>query len=94
MTSDRFYKSKISPFTVAEYIRDLSFTHLDPKITNIFLKKIGTFYVGNIVRLNDGNNGEVILVNETNHTQPLLKVGSNFVDLSKDKALKIIDVLV
>jgi len=93
MTSDRSYKKKISPFKVAEYIRELSFSHLDPQITNLFLKNIASFYVGNIVQLNNGAKGEVILVNKSNYTKPLIKVESNYVDLSKDYTIEIVDIL-
>jgi len=93
MTSDRSYKSKISPFKVAEYIRELSFDHLDPRITGVFLRKIAHFYVGNKVKLNNGNAGEVILVNKSNYTKPLIRIGQDYVDLSKDYSIEIVDVI-
>ncbi|RKD26071.1 HD-GYP domain, c-di-GMP phosphodiesterase class II (or its inactivated variant) [Caminicella sporogenes DSM 14501] len=93
MTSNRVYRNKTSPFKVAELIFNDSFGHLDPHIANLFLKGISQFYVGNIVKLNNGEVGEVILVNKNNPTRPLVKVKDKYIDLSKNYSFEITDVI-
>lgn len=93
MTSNRVYKSKVSPFFVAEEILRESHQHLDVNITSLFLKNIAQFYVGNVVRLNTGDIGEVVLVNQFNVTRPLVKVDALYYDLSKHYEYEIIEVI-
>ncbi|MFZ5966182.1 MAG: HD-GYP domain-containing protein [Bacillota bacterium] len=93
MTSNRVYKEKESPFKVAELIVENSFGILDPVIANVFLSNISKFYVGNIVKLNTGQTGEIILVNRESPTRPLVKINEEFVDLSKDYHYEIVDVI-
>lgn len=93
MTSKRVYKNKICPFKVAELIYAESFGQLDPIIANLFLKNIFEFYVGNIVKLNDGQIGTVLLVNKFNPTRPLVKTANQYIDLSEDYQYEIVDVI-
>lgn len=93
MTSNRVYKSKISPFIVAEEMLRESYNHLDVNITSLFLNNIAQFYVGNVVRLNSGDIGEIILVSKYNATRPLVKVESKFLDLSKNYEYEIVEVI-
>ncbi len=93
MTSTRVYKEKVSPFKVAELIFQDSFGILDPIIANTFLKNIFTFYVGNIVKLNNDQIGTVVLVNKSNPTRPLVKTPTGFVDLSKRYDYEIVDII-
>ncbi len=93
MTSNRIYKDKVSPFKVAELIFNNSFGELDPIIANVFLKNIFKFYVGNIVKLNNGDVGEVVLVNKFSPTRPLVKTSKGFIDLSKNYEYEIIDII-
>lgn len=93
LTNDKVYKGKISPFMAADVIKSLSFEELDPEISNLFLKKIAEFYVGNKVLLTTGEEGEVIYLNKFNLTKPLIQVGDKFVDLSMKTDIKIKEVL-
>lgn len=93
MTSNRVYKSKISPFIVAEELLRESCNHIDVSITSLFLNNIAQFYVGNVVRLNTGDIGEVILVSKYNVTRPLIKVESRYFDLSKHYEYEIVEVI-
>ncbi|WDV44466.1 HD-GYP domain-containing protein [Clostridiaceae bacterium M8S5] len=93
MTSERIYKEKVSPFKVAEQIANDSFGKLDAKISLVFLKNISNFYVGNTIKLNTGETGEIIYIYKTDPTRPVVKVGTDFYDLSLDRSLDIIDVL-
>ena len=93
MTSKRVYKNKVSPFKVAELIFQDSFGMLDPIIANTFLKNIFTFYVGNIVKLNNDQIGTVVLVNKSNPTRPLVKTPTGFIDLSKNYNYEIVDII-
>lgn len=93
MTSERVYKHKESPFKVAELIFENSFGHLDAEIANTFLKKISQFYVGNIIRLNTGEIAEIVLINNSAPTRPLIRIEDKFVDLSKDYFYEIIDII-
>lgn len=93
MTSNRVYKTKESPFKVAEILAEDCFASLDPYIANIFLSNISKFYVGNIVKLSTGEVGEIILLNQQVPTKPLVKTESGFVDLLKFRDIEIVDVI-
>ncbi|WP_066498452.1 HD-GYP domain-containing protein [Abyssisolibacter fermentans] len=93
MTSSRVYRNKISPFKVAEQISHDSFGVLNPKISLLFLKNISAFYVGNIVKLNNGEIGEIVYVDKNNPTRPVVKVDDIFCDLMKAKDIEIMDVI-
>ncbi len=93
MSTNKNYRDKYSPFEVAEQITLNSFGHLDPRVSRIFLDNISKFYVGNTVLLSDGRVGDIIFVNPSDATRPIVKVNdSTFVDLSKEK-LKVVDIL-
>lgn len=94
LTSRRVYKDKESPLKVAEYIREESFTRIDPFITQVFLKNISKFYVGNKVILSTGEIGEIIYVNPQNDTKPMVKVGDKFIDFLKEKDIEVVDIII
>lgn len=93
ITSNRSYKSKISPFRAAEIVMEESTVHLDPEIVQLFLSRISQFYVGNTVQLNTGEIGEIVMVNRYNLTRPLVRVKERFYDLSSNYRLQIVEVL-
>jgi putative nucleotidyltransferase with HDIG domain len=92
MTTDRCYRAKLSPFDVAEELTRLSYDHLDVEIVTLFIKNISKFFVGNEVLLNTGAIGEIVLVNQFAITRPLIKLSTDFVDLSKNYKLHIVEV--
>lgn len=93
MTSKRVYKDKESPFIVAELLNKNSFGMLDPRITFEFLNNISKFYIGNVVKLNNGMVGEIIYMYNNTPTRPIVKVKNEFIDLFKKRELQIIDVI-
>lgn len=93
LISDKVYQGKISPFLAADIIKSMSFEELDPEISNLFLKKISEFYVGNKVLLTTGEEGEIIYLNKFDLTKPLVKVNDKFLDLAMKTDIKIKEVL-
>lgn len=93
MTTDRIYRKKQSPFLVAEHISSDSFSTLDPRISMVFINNISKFYVGNIVKLSNGDIGEIVYINPQLPTRPLVKVEDHFIDLLTVKDLYVEDVI-
>lgn len=93
MTSERIYKGKTSPFDVFELIEKDTFGVLDPRVTNAFLSNIAAYYLGDFVRLSTGELGEIIYINPRHISQPLIKIGTNFVDLSINVNVKIVELI-
>lgn len=92
--SDRIYSAKVTPYRAIEILKDESYGKLDPKVVNILVKNIADFYVGNIVKLSTGEIGEVILLNKSNLTRPLIRVSDDrYLDLSTNYNIEIIEVL-
>lgn len=89
MTSNRRYRNAICPFDVVENFERDGFLKYDPKYLIIFLERIVESYLHNIVRLSDGREGEVILINKLSLARPVIRVGTEFVDLSKEHNLTI-----
>lgn len=93
MTSERVYKGKESPLLVAEYLNSESFASLDPEITQMFLNNISKFYVGNIVKLSNGDIGEIVYIYPQMPTRPIVKVEDKYIDFLKDDRVEVVDII-
>lgn len=93
MTSNRVYKPRICPLDVLAEISDEIFSKLDPAISTVFLSNITNYYIGEIALFNDGRLGKIIKLDINNITQPWVEVDGELIDLSKNKNLKIDDIL-
>ncbi len=89
MTSNRRYRNAICPFDVVENFERDGFLKFDPRYLMIFMERIVESYLHNIVRLTDGREGEVIMINKLALSRPVVRIGSGFVDLSKEHKLMI-----
>jgi uncharacterized domain HDIG len=93
MTSFRVYKDKESPFDVFEELENHSFGILDQRVTSAFLKNIGSYYIGDFVRINTGSIGEIVHINPMHISQPILKVDDTFIDLAIERKVKILELI-
>lgn len=89
MTADRVYRKGICPFEVIEDFERSGMQKYDPNILMPFLNKIIESYIGAGVILTDGKVGEVIMINSKELSRPVVRIGESFVDLSKEKELRI-----
>lgn len=94
ITSRRVYKDKDSPLRAADCLRRESFSSLDPYITQIFLKNISKFYVGNKVLLSNGTTGVIVYIHPQDETKPMVKVGEEFIDFQKEQDVEILDIII
>lgn len=93
MTSNRRYRNAICPFDVVENFERDGFLKYDPGYLMTFMERIVQSYMHNIVRLNDGREGEVVMINKLSLSRPVLRIGNGFVDLSKEHKL-LIDAII
>lgn len=93
MTSPRVYRSALCPFDAISMFETEGLQKYDPKYIMIFLENIGQSYLGNRVKLNNGLEGEIIMLNKQALSKPVIKVGDKFVDLSKNHDLIIESIL-
>ena len=93
LNSKRVYKEKQTPFDTFNQIADIAKGKLDEDLLRLFLKNVVSLYKGAMIRMSTGEIGEVIHINSTNISKPIIKIANNFFDLSKDKNLKIEEML-
>lgn len=62
MTSDRVYRGSLTPFVVIKTLFENMFDKLDAAMCTIFLNNLKDYFVGSIVKLNDGRLAEVIFM--------------------------------
>lgn len=84
VTSERVYKSKQTPFDTFKEIKKIAYGKLDIAILDMFLSNISSFYVGAKVKLNTGEIGEVAFIPPYNIEKPVVKLGTQFIDTSRD----------
>jgi len=100
LTSDRVYSKKISPFKAVEYIISMVGAHFDREIISKFVKLVGYYYRGQLLRL---NTGEVARVVKRHQSRPVVRVmldakGKKVldyyeIDLSKNPSVLIHSIL-
>jgi putative nucleotidyltransferase with HDIG domain len=93
MTSNRRYRNAICPFDVVEEFERDGFSKFDPGFLMTFLERIVQSYIHTIVRLSDGREGEVIMINRLSLGRPVVRVGSEYLDLSKEHDISITEII-
>lgn len=94
MTSNRVYKNRQTPFDVFSIYESEYLAKCDTKILLTFLRRVASFYIGNTVKLNNDQIGEIIFINDKCISRPLIKLeDSQIIDLSKEPSLVIAELL-
>ncbi len=83
MTSDRIYRDKICPFRVIRNFERENFSILDTQYLFVFLQNIAYTYVGSWAKLTDGRIAEIIFINQSQMSRPIVKTEDEFIDLSR-----------
>lgn len=84
MTSARVYRGALCPFKVIEIFEHEGLQKYDTKYILTFIENVLNTYIQSRVRLSDGRTGEVIMINKQMLSRPLIRSGSNYIDLSKE----------
>ncbi|QGQ93454.1 HD-GYP domain-containing protein [Paenibacillus psychroresistens] len=93
MTSKRVYHDAIPFHQVLQKMQKNAFGKLDPTITTLFMEKIMSTTIGNETVLTDGRRAKIVMINPSNRMNPLVKINSDFVDLSQHHNLNLAQVL-
>lgn len=86
MTSSRTYRDSLCPFDVIKEFERETFGKLDTLVLSVFLKNIANSYLGDFVELSNGEIAEIVFINPNRVSQPIVRSGSNYIDLSKPSA--------
>ncbi len=93
MTSNRRYREAICPFAVVDEFERDGFLKYDPGFLLTFLERIVESYMHNLVRLSDGREGEVIMINRLSLSRPVVRVSNGYIDLSRERNLIIKEII-
>ncbi|QJB55876.1 HD-GYP domain-containing protein [Pseudodesulfovibrio sp. zrk46] len=102
LTSRRVYKDPMPPSKVLAMMYKWRVTDFHPNTVEQFIKSLGVYPVGSFVRLTSGDHGVVILTASEQPLKPTVRVvydrkikqiPMKDIDLSKEKRLKVDDVV-
>lgn len=89
MTSARVYRAPICPFKVIEIFESEGLQRYDVAYVLCFLENIVDTYIQNRCRLNDGREGAIIYINRPKLSRPVVKCGTEYVNLADEPDLCI-----
>lgn len=93
MTQNRVYKNRVTPFDSFQMFLTIGLSSFDTHILTVFLKHISPYYIGIQIVLNNGKKGRIVYIPPQNILYPVIKVESEYIDLSKKTELKILDLI-
>ncbi|MDF2539914.1 MAG: hypothetical protein K0S76_2935 [Herbinix sp.] len=93
MTSDRIYKKRSTPFEVFDMLLTEGIRLFDTKILNVLLNNLTVYLIGANVLLSDGNKGEIVFIPMHSVTNPIIRVSTDYLDLSKDTGIQILSMI-
>lgn len=93
MTQNRIYKKKVSPFESFKMFLTEGVSQFDYPILYEFLRHLAPLYIGTNVELSTGEIGEIVYIPPQDITYPILSINSKYVDLSRNTAVKVLQVV-
>lgn len=91
MTSDRVYRAALCPFDVIHMFEREGIVKFDVEFLLPFLEKAVQAYLNTEVKLSTNEVGKVIMINQNEYSKPVVQVGNEFYDLSKESSDIVID---
>ena len=91
MTSDRVYRAALCPFDVIHMFEREGIVKFDVEFLLPFLEKAVQAYLNTEVKLSTNEAGKVIMINHNEYSKPVVQVGNEFYDLSKESSDIVID---
>ncbi len=89
MTSNRAYHEGKCPFDVLKDFEQNCYGSLDINNVITFCKHVAYSYLGDRVLLSNDKEGEVVFINPTSVSKPIIKVGEDFIDLYRNSDIYI-----
>lgn len=89
MTSARCYREPICPFEVMQTFESEGMRKFESRFLVPFFKGIVQTYLNKYVELSNGDVGKVVMVHQHDISRPLIKTNDRFIDLSKNRDIKI-----
>lgn len=95
MTSERYYRSKQSPFKVLEDMTRRQFGQFEHRVMNVLLDAFTRFSNGTTVRLTNDDVGEIVFTDRKTPTRPIVRLENNgdMIALSEHPSLFIQEIL-
>ncbi|UFT99434.1 HD-GYP domain-containing protein [Radiobacillus kanasensis] len=93
MTSERVHQPKQSPFLVIERMHREQFGKLDHEALRALMKCLTSFSIGTKVRLSNQQIGEIVFLEESTPTRPMVRVNGEIITLKKDLNLYMEEIL-
>lgn len=92
MTSQRIYQNKQELISVLQEINRLSFGKLNGRPVQALVQHLMPNFIGKRVLLSTGDMGVIIMNNPLDVFRPLVQCGNQFLDLSKERKIEVVDI--
>lgn len=89
LTATHANRKNVDPFRVIQMFESEGLHQFDTEYMLTFLGSILNTYIHSTVRLSNGLKGEIIFVNKADPSRPIVKVGSQFIDLSINRTITV-----
>ena len=94
MTSARKYGRRVTTYEALEIMKIEMTGQLDETVWTVFMEKQSKQFIGDIVQLSNGQRGEVIILNPSDCTRPVVRTKEGvLIDLAKRRDLSICRML-
>ncbi len=93
MTARRTYRKEICSFDVIAEFEDKGYQKYETTLLLPFLTSIAQSHINNQVRLSNSLIGTIVMLNQHKLSKPMVNVDGNFLDLSKEKNVRIVEML-
>lgn len=94
MTSNRPYRNRMCPFEVIKNFEMQTFGKLDTRVLTVFLQNIASSYIHDLIELNTGEICEIVFINPNRIWQPIVQLGNEYIDLSRDNDNRYIKAII
>ena len=93
MTAARVYRGPLCPFQVIDIFEREGLPIYEAAYILKFLENVVMTYMNHRVRLSDGTKGDIVFINHARLSRPMIKSGSNFIDLTKTPNIYIEQII-
>lgn len=94
MTAARVYRGALCPFKVIEMFESEGLSMFDPEYILVFMENIVQTYIKNWVRLSNGKEGEIVMLNKQKLSRPVILCGTEFINLADHPEISIEEILI